>query len=131
MLEMTNDIGDIRFSRNIILRIVDDAVETCGGRVTVYNFKGRYKSVMPGNDGVAYTETPEGAEITVYVIIRFGASIRENCRKILDYINDTVEKVMGERPRNVRIVVTGVQSVEIAGRHIVFDSFHRPKHSRE
>ena len=122
MLEITNDIGDIRFSRNVILRIVDDAVETCGGRVTVNNYKGKYKSVMPGHDGVTYSETPEGVDITVYVVIDFGTSIRDNCGRISAYINKNVERVMGERPHNVRIVVTGVQSKEIARRNIVFNS---------
>ncbi|MDO4177071.1 MAG: Asp23/Gls24 family envelope stress response protein [Bacillota bacterium] len=122
MLEITNELGDIRFSRNVILRIVDDAVETCDGRVTVHNFKGKYKSVMPGHDGVTYLETPDGVDITVYVVVNFGTSIRENCGRISAYINENVERVMGERPHNVRIVVTGVQSKEIARRNIVFNS---------
>ena len=79
---------------------------------------GKYKSVMPGNDEVVFVETPEGADITVYVVINFGVSIHDSTEKIRNYIFDNVEKVMGERPNRVKIVVTGVQSREIARRHI-------------
>lgn len=118
MLEIRNRLGDIRFSRNVMLKIVEDAVASCDGRVSLLNYKGKYKSVMPGNDEVVFVETPEGADITVYVVINFGVSIHDSTEKIRNYIFDNVEKVMGERPNRVKIVVTGVQSREIARRHI-------------
>ena len=40
MLEIRNRLGDIRFSRNVILKIVEDAVASCDGRVSLLNYKG-------------------------------------------------------------------------------------------
>lgn len=119
MLEKKTELGDIRFSRNVILKIVDDAAEKTDGKVTVQNFKGKYKSVMPGNN-VIFKETEDGVNIDVFVVIRFGASISKCCRSMIDYIKENVEMVMGEKPNSVRIIVTGVQSNEIARRHIEF-----------
>lgn len=131
MLEIINDSGDIRFSKNVINRIVEDAVETCEGRVTVHNFKGKYKSVVSGKEGITYVEIPEGAVITVYVVIKFGTSIRKVCNRMIDYIISNVEEVMGEKPYNVRIVVTGVQSIETAKRNILIESRHEENSGRE
>lgn len=119
MLEKKTELGDIRFSRNVILKIIDDAAEKSDGKVTVQNFKGKYKSVMPGNN-VIFKETEDGMDIDVFVVIRFGASISNCARSMIEYINENVEKVMGEKPNVVRIIVTGVQSNEIARRHIEF-----------
>lgn len=118
MLEIRNKLGDIRFSRNVIFKIVDDAIASCGGRVSLYNYRGKYKNVMPGKDEVKFTETPQGVDITVFVVINFGVSIHKSTEKIRRYIYENVEKVMGEKPHSVKIVVTGVQSKEIAKRHI-------------
>lgn len=119
MLEKKTELGDIRFSRNVILKIVDDAADQTDGKVTVQNFKGKYKSVMPGSN-VIFKETDNGVTIDVFVVIRFGASISKCCRMMIDYINENIEKVMGEKPYSVKIIVTGVQSNEIAKRHIEF-----------
>ena len=117
MLERSNDLGDIRFSKNVITRIAEDAAEYCENNVSIFNYRGKYKPAMPGAN-IIYTETPDGIEITVNVVIRFGASISECARKMLDYMYKAIESVMGTRPEKITIVVTGIQSREIARRHI-------------
>lgn len=119
MLEKKTELGDIRFSRNVILKIVDDAADKSEGKVIIQNFKGKYISVMPGNN-VIFKETEEGVTIEVFVVIKFGASISGCCRDMIDYINNEVERVMGEKPAQVKIIVTGVQSNETARRYIEF-----------
>ncbi|MDD4200505.1 MAG: Asp23/Gls24 family envelope stress response protein [Eubacteriales bacterium] len=117
MLEKNTELGDIRFSRNVIFRIVEDAADMTDGAVTIHNYKGKYKSVMPVSN-ITFTETEGGVEIIVFVVIKFGASISGACKAMIDYINENTEKLMGERPYLVKIIVTGVQSNEIAKRHI-------------
>ena len=49
----------------------------------------------------------------------FGASIGKYSKRMLTYIYENVEKVMGRRPSSVTIVVTGLKSKDnIAKRHI-------------
>ena len=48
------------------------------------------------------------------------------------YIKDVAtEEEMGEKPYNVRIVVTGVQSIETAKRNILIESRHEENSGRE
>ncbi len=117
MFDRDTDLGHIHFTRSVIERIIKDAVEKCDGKVFLRNYKGKYRSIVQGTD---YTIdiTDAGTDIVVYVVIAFGAGIGRYSKLMLDYIYDTVEKVMGERPHYVKIVVTGVQSKDIARRHI-------------
>ena len=117
MLEKKTSLGKIHFPESVIERIIEDAISSCDGKVSLGNYKGKYMSYVPGSD-FAIEETMGGLDITVYVIIRFGAGIRSCSRQIIEYINENVEKVMGERPRTVKIIVTGIQSRSIARRHI-------------
>lgn len=119
MLERKTSLGDIRFSWNVIMRIINDAIEECNGKVVLQNYKGKYKSMVAGNN-VILKETPEGVDIELFVVIRFGASFLATNRQIINYVYDKVEKVMGERPHSVKVTVTGVQSRLIAKRHIEF-----------
>lgn len=121
MFDRETDIGKIHFSRSVIERIIKDAVGGCDGKVFLSNYKGKYRSIVPGSD---YTveETADGLDITVYVVIAFGAGIGRYSKQMLEYIYDNVENVMGQRPHHVKIVVTGVQSKkEIARRHVEID----------
>ena len=118
MFNRENDIGKIHFSTSVIERIIKDAVSTCDGKVSLGNYKGKYRGVGSGG-GIVLDETELGLDIVVYVVISFGAGIGKYSKQMIDYIKDNVEKVMGERPHNVRIVVTGVQSKkDIARRHV-------------
>lgn len=117
MLERKTELGDIRFSRSVIERIVEDAADDCGGKVMLQNFRGKYMPAVPGRE-ILFEETPEGVAITVYIVVSFGTSIKKCTGHMMEYISSNIEKVMGEKPYNVKIVVTGVQSVETAKRHI-------------
>lgn len=117
MLEHKTDLGDIRFSRSVIERIVEDAADACDGKVQLLNYKGKYIGVIPGSS-IEFKETEDGALITAYIVVSFGASIRKYAGMMHQYIIDNVEKVMGEKPAAVKIIITGVQSREIARRHI-------------
>lgn len=125
MLEINNEYGDIRFSKNVIVKIVEDAVERTEGRVVLMNYKGRYRNLMPGVDTeeVAVHDGEDGMSIEIYVALRFGSSISDVCGGIMEYVSDRVEKVMGERPRLVRVVLTAVISRDIASRHMVFEKY--------
>lgn len=129
MFNYKNKLGEIHFSHSIINKIVTEAIENCDGKVEILNYKGRYMNVVPGiasrmnlydeeAGGIQVKEEKSGLVITVYVIIHFGTSIKKATGKIIDYIYDNMEKKMGEKPRTVKIIVTGTLSKNIVKRHI-------------
>ena len=134
MLKIKTDLGEIRFSENVIKKIVTDAVHECDGKVYIYHHKGKYQNAVsgigsrmtlyngdkgdPGSIDVYDDEI--GLNITVYVVVKFGASIRNCCISILKYIDENVEKVMGAKASEIKVIVTGVESNELARRHLEY-----------
>lgn len=129
MFDFETNLGQIHFSQSVIHKIVTEAVERCGGKVEILNYKGKYMNVVPGiasrmnlydeeAGGIQVKEGEEGVIITVYVVIRFGTSIKETTGRIIDYIYEYMEKIMASKPESVKVVVTGTLSKNIAKRHI-------------
>jgi len=118
MFDKETELGQIHFPPSVIERIIKDAVSTCDGKVSLGNYKGKYMGVVSGG-GWDINETADGLDIVIYIILAFGASISRYSNQIIEYVEDSVKRVMGERPHTVKIIVTGVQSgKEIAKRHI-------------
>ena len=116
MFDIETKLGEIHFPASTINRIVMEAVESCGDKVDILNYKGKYKNMMPWlasrmniykeeAGGIQVEETEEGMILTVYVVIHFGTSIKRV----------TVMKI---KPKTVKIVVTGTLSKNIVKRHI-------------
>ena len=130
MFDISNDLGEIHFSNNVISKICMDAAEHAGD-VRIQNYKGRYTAKKPGllnafsqteedSDGVEFTETEAGLEITIYVVVRFGVSISNVANSIIDYVYEQLESAFGVKPSFVKVIVTGTASKTIAKRHIEF-----------
>ena len=129
MMDIKTKLGDIHFSRNVINKIVMDAMQSCGDKVEVMNYKGKYKNVVPElaskinlydeeAGSIQFQKTDEGVEITVYIVVRFGVSIKTITEKIIDRIYENCEKILAEKPKKVTVLVTGTLSKNIAKRHI-------------
>lgn len=113
MFDIETKFGDIHFSQSIINRIVEKAIEDCDGKVILNNYRGGLNSAT-----VEYIENEEGFEIKIYVVIMFGASIKEKTSGIIDSVYDNTKKMVGKKPQKVTVIVTGMASKNIAKRHI-------------
>lgn len=129
MLDIETKFGDIHFSQNVINRIVTNALEECGSKAELMHYKGKYMNVVPGlaskmnlydgeSGGIQFEKTEDGLEIRVYIIVRFGVSIKKITAQIIDRIYTDAEKILGEKPKKVTVTVTGTLSKNIAKRHI-------------
>ncbi len=129
MFDIETKLGGIHFPTSVIHRIVMKAVESCGGKVDILNYKGKYKNMMPWlasrmnlykeeTGGIQVEETDEGLILTVYVVIHFGTSIKRVTEKLIDEIYENMEKVMKVKPKTVKVIVTGTLSKNIVKRHI-------------
>ena len=47
MFDIETKLGEIHFPASTINRIVMEAVESCGDKVDILNYKGKYKNMMP------------------------------------------------------------------------------------
>ena len=129
MFDIETKLGEIHFPTSVVNRIVMEAVESCGGKVDILNYKGKYKNMMPWlasrmnlykeeAGGIQVEETEEGLILTVYVVIHFGTSIKRVTEQLIDQIYDNMEKVRKVKPKTVKIIVTGTLSKNIVKRHI-------------
>lgn len=129
VFEIETKYGKISFSQNLINKIVVGAVEHCGGKAVILNYKGKYMNVVPGiaskmniydeeAGGIEIIRAGSGIAVVVYIVVKFGCSINQITNEIIDYIYDKTETIMGGRPEKVTVVVTGTVSRNIARRHI-------------
>ena len=132
MFEINNELGNIHFSKNVIYRICSDAADLCEGNVRLQNYKGRYTTKRPGlltaftpsaeedADAVEIQQADNGIIIKVYVVVRFGISMKNAANTMFDHIYQEMELLFGQKPLSDTIVVTGNASKTIAKRHIEF-----------
>ena len=130
MFEITNELGQIHFSKNVIYRICSDAAASTGD-ARIQNYKGRYTTKKPGLlnaftpaeedlDDILIEESEGAVRITIYIVVRFGVSISGIANDMIDYVYREVESVFGVRPACVTVIVTGTASKTIAKRRIEF-----------
>lgn len=129
MFDIQNDLGHIHFSKNIIRTLCEDAVDSCDGKAAVFNFKGKGKNKAeavfnrkghPGNDEIIVEGEEDQLRITVYVVIRFGASIKGVAEQIINSIFDQLEEVFEVEPAQVTVINTGTASRDIIPRYMEF-----------
>lgn len=129
MFDVETKLGNIHFSHNIINKIVMNAVDARDGKAILLNYKGKYMNVVPGIaskinlydeevGSIEILETEESIELKVYVVLRFGASIKKVTGEIIDDIYTSFEGMLGKSPGKITVVVTGILSKNIARRHI-------------
>lgn len=123
-LKRENAIGEISVSNNIFAQIIRDSFKLCEGRVWPATKKCKQIgtdnkfSLTDFSSTIESLETGEGIELKFYVIIKFGASIKEITDKLTNYIFQNVKTTIGEYPYKVTISVVGVKSKQIAKRDV-------------
>ena len=130
MFDIETNWGQIHFSKKPLRQICTNAVELCGGKAVIYNFKGKGRNkgevvFQPRSDKATAADIlieGDGSdlEITMYIVVRFGASIKGVARTITDSIHSQLKDVFGVTPARVKIIITGTASKDVITRHIEF-----------
>lgn len=122
--------GNIHYGENIIRTIVEKGIDKYEGKVLLYKFSKKLPGFVPVDGRVVMLSTggantvrvvgndDEGYEIEVFVVVRFGTSIKEVTNGLIDYIYEHVEKITQTRPDKVTISVTAVLSKNMVRRDI-------------
>ncbi len=124
-LERAASFGAIKINDNIFARIILDAVALTDGKALCSTEKGKYPGGLDQRVSVGellphirINETEEEYVLEFFIIMSFGASIRDNCILILDYIEDQMKSMFPDKKGRILLKITGVKSKKIAPRDI-------------
>lgn len=124
ILQRTNELGIISVSNNVFAQIVADSFGLVIGKA----WPGTKKGKQIGNDikfnlselesTLQVTEIDDELYIKFYIIVKFGASIKNITDELMKYCFENIAKVYGKRPTEIVICVSGIKSRQIAKRDI-------------
>ena len=125
MITVETDLGTIKVANSVIGNIIKDVIDSFDGKVIISNSKGKIPNQLPklGSkeeySDVVIELTEEGLlNITVYVILKFGTSIKATTEKLIADIRSSIKETIAMDVNEVDITVTGMMSKHIAPRHI-------------
>lgn len=125
MITVDTELGTIKVAKSVIGNIVMDVIDSFEGKVIVSNSKGKipnhiaYK-IGPKDEsselGIELTE--DGLNIHIFIVLRFGTSIKETTGKIISDVRNNMKNTTGMDINELTVTVTGVMSKKLAPRHI-------------
>lgn len=132
-LERTAPFGAIKINDNIFARMILDAVALTEGKVICATEKGRYpggfdQRVSVGEllPHIRIHETEDEYVLEFFIIMSFGASIKENCVIVLDYIEKQLKSMFPDKNGRIQIRIVGVKSRKTAPRNILITRKYEP-----
>lgn len=118
------DLGKIEYDNKIIGNIIRKVVNEYNGKVMLSGSKGRIKKKIEKNkdsEDVSFMnikKTDEAYTIDVYIVLKFGTSIRNTSVELINSIREQVSTITGIKVSKVRIIITGMLSRNFTKRHI-------------
>ena len=117
LYELETSDGNISIAKNVIGRIVIQAVKKLNGKVLISNHRGKVPGMMrnkiSGGDVINNIDISPGAygiDIKIYVVINFGTSIGSTTNNLIEEVHNSVKEFTGIELNSVAIVVTGMIS---------------------
>lgn len=121
--KMETEIGSLILEEGAIGSIVADVLDQHEGKLWISNRKGRILGRMARLSGIDSVDSmeismePEGLSVRLYLILRFGVSIRSITQQLITDIKAAIHLHTGLSTQ-VTIVVNGVLSKQLAKRNI-------------
>ena len=124
-LERSTQYGKIKINDTIFAKAVLSAVAKTGGKVLCASERGKIlggidQKVSTGEltSNIFIRETAEGYYLKFFVIMSFGASIKENCTVVLDSLEKQMKTMLPDKQGQIVLKIVGVKSKKIAERNI-------------
>lgn len=125
LITVETELGTIKVAKSVIGNIVKDVIDSFDGKVIVSNSKGKFTNQLPKlgpkdeYSDIVIELTEEGLlNITIYVILKFGTSIKATTEKIITDIRALIKETIAMDVNEIDVTVTGMMSKHIAPRHI-------------
>ena len=124
-LQRTTQCGKIKINENVFAKWVQAAVSKTAGRVLCASEKGKILggidqkvSIGELSSNIIIKETKDSYNLKFFVIMSFGASIKENCTAILNSLEKQMKTMMPDKGGRIVLRIVGVKSKKIAARNI-------------
>ena len=125
LITVETELGTIKVAKSVIGNIVKDVIDSFDGKVIVSNSKGKITNQLPKlgpkdeYSDIVIELTEEGLlNINIYVILKFGTSIKATTEKIITDIRALIKETIAMDVNEIDVTVTGMMSKHIAPRHI-------------
>lgn len=116
--------GNISIEKAVIGKIITEIIDQFDGKVRLSNHKGKgrgFVAKIGGIDDTNYIEIEmglHGLEIKIYVVIRFGTSIKMITKNLIEEIKKNIEDYLDMKVNSISIIVAGIASKQVARRNI-------------
>ncbi len=125
-MEQVNEKGTIRINRNIFGMLVAEAVGLTDERAYAASDKGKILTGLGGGkpttgeiaDNIRIEERDGQIYLECYIVVNFGASIRNITGAMTEYLKGQLRSMFPGRSGKVKVKVVGVRSRFIAERDI-------------
>lgn len=112
--KISNDLGLITISEDVLLKVAGYAALECYGIVAMSSKRAKDGFVeWLGREnltkGVQVNITNDGIDIDLFIIVEYGISIVEVCNIIKSQVCYKIENMTGARVRRVNISVEGIR----------------------
>lgn len=112
--KISNDLGLITISEDVLLKVAGYAALECYGIVAMSSKRAKDGFVeWLGKEnltkGVQVNITEAGIDIDLFIIVEYGISIVEVCNIIKSQVCYKIEKMTGAKVRRVNISVEGIR----------------------
>lgn len=125
MITVETDLGTITVAKSVIGNIIKSVIDSFDGKVIISNSKGKITNQLPKlgpkeeYSDVEIELTEEGLlNINIYVILKFGTSIKATTERIITDIRSLIKETIAMDVNEIDVTVTGMMSKHIAPRHI-------------
>ena len=119
MYRIENENGSITLSKNMIGNIIENAADGLSGKAVLCNAKG--KTGYAEKKSMSYFDADikdHRLYIKIYILVKFGSSIKMVTNRIIDDVNDVLRTIFGYEAESVSVIVKGVFSKNVAKRNI-------------
>ncbi len=112
--KITNDLGTIFISDDVMLKVAGYAALECYGIVAMSSKRAKDGLVeWLGREnltkGIQIRNVGDKLDIDLFIIVEYGISISEVCKTIVETVRYKLESMTGIKVRNVNISVEGMR----------------------
>ena len=107
--KISNDLGLITISEDVLLKVAGYAALECYGIVAMSSKRAKDGFVEWLPKGVQVNITEAGIDIDLFIIVEYGISIVEVCNIIKSQVCYKIENMTGAKVRRVNISVEGIR----------------------
>lgn len=124
-LERTTEYGNVKLNDNIFAKAVLAAVGRTDGRAFCASERGKILggidqkvSTSELSSNIFIKETEKRYVLKFFIIMTFGASIKDNCKVILDSVERQMKTMLPDKGCRIVLKIVGVKSKKVAARNI-------------